>query len=524
VATVATAGSSVAGSKLPRVRAVVSADLLATVVETYADRVCDMTRRLGCPPEQVAGVVERSGLALVELCARTPDQVVDVAGRWFADTRALAVRASGDAAALGVAALGVAALGVASPPGADAGPLAGDGATASLEAALATLDERRRLALLLRDSYDLPPLAVAVALGLSVADAQTVVAEARLRLLETRDAAAAPTLAGHVQVAGVGLGTLGALADGSADRLDETQDPTLTARRRHVGSCSSCAAVLDAQTRARTAMARLPVLARPEEEREPLLDHLIARGDAVLPTEAQPATAGMVDAPGRRRLGPLIGVALAIAAVLGIAVGALSAGNGSGSPAVAPPPTLPAVPATPTATPTQTATPSTSTSTSAGDFPSATASPTHSSAPTSASAPPTAASPTPSRPPSRSPTPSRRPNPSQSPSRSPTRSSPPATAPATTAPPPTSPAATGARLLLAPDHGATGSLFAVQGSGFTPGATVAITYAGSPAPSAVADGTGSFATSVAATGALGPNAVTASDGTNTASSFFTQDS
>lgn len=518
MATVATAGSSAAGSKLPLVRAVVSADLLATVAETYADRVCDMTRRLGCPPEQVAGVVERSGFALVELCARTPDQVVDVAGRWFADTRALAVRARGDAAALGVA-----APGVASPPGADAGPLAGDGATASIEAALATLDERRRLALLLRDSYDLPPLAVAVALGLSVADAQTVVAEARLRLLETRDAAAAPTLAGHVQVAGVGLGTLGALADGSADRLDETQDPTLTARRRHVGSCSSCAAVLDAQTRARTAMAGLPVLARPEEEREPLLDHVIARGDAVLPTEAQAATAGMVDAPGRRRLGPLIGVALAIAAVLGIAVGALSAGNGSGSPAVAPPPTVPAVPATPTATPTQTATPSTSTSTSAGDSPSATASPTPSSAPTSASASPTAAS-TPSRPPSRSPTPSRRPNPSQSPSRSPARSSPPATAPATTASPPTSPAATGARLLLAPDHGATGSLFAVQGSGFTPGATVAITYAGSPAPSAVADGTGSFATSVAATGALGPNAVTASDGTNTASAFFTQDS
>lgn len=496
----------------------VSADLLATVVETYADRVCDMTRRLGCPPEQVVGVVERSGLALVELCAGTPDQVVDVAGRWFADTRALAVRARGDAAALGFA----------SPPGADAGPLAGDGATASLEAALATLDERRRLALLLRDSYDLPPLAVAVALGLSVADAQTVVAEARLRLLETRDAGTAPTLAGHVQVAGVGLGTLGALADGSADRLDETQDPTLTARRRHVGSCSSCAAVLDAQTRARTAMAGLPVLARPEEEREPLLDHVIARGDAVLPTEAQAATAGMVDAPGRRRLGPLIGVALAIAAVLGIAVGALSAGKGSGSPAVAPPPTVPAVPATPTATPTQTATPSDSTSTSAGDFPSATASPTPSSAPASASAAPTAASPTPSRPPSRSPTPSRRPNPSQSPSRSPsrspTRSSPPAAAPATTAPPPTSPAATGARLMLAPDHGATGSVFAVQGSGFTPGATVAITYAGSPAPSAVADGTGSFATSVAATGALGPNAVTASDGTNTASSFFTQDS
>lgn len=494
-------------------QALVSADLVVAVLEAYLDRISDAARRLGCPPGRVAEMVERSGAALVELCARNPEQVVDLAGRWFGDTRMLAARDLDPV--LPAAGSTPAVLALASGPA---------------EEALAALDERRRFALLLRDSYDLAPIPVAVALGLSTTDAATVVAEARIRLLEVLDGVPAPSLAGHRPVAGVSLGTLGALSDGSSDGLGEYDDPALPARRRHVGSCATCAAVLDAQTRARASVGGLPILALADDERATVLARLTAGGVATLPTEEEVLLAAERPEPPLTPL--LVGLALGLALILGVAVGAAtSTRNAAGGPAaVAPSPlpsdtTLPDTVATSDAaspTPSGTPTPSPTPTPTPSPTPSASAVPT-----ASASATPTASARASARPRPRR-TPPSRPLPGSAVPVLPA----PAT-PTTSASPSTTPV--GATLTLSPTSGPQGTVIAVRGSGFTPLTVVTVTYerstSGTPAQVRT-EPDGTFSATITAddtrnsTGLVQTpdHAVGANDGTHTATATFTQTS
>lgn len=497
------------------VPALVSADFVAAVLEAYTDRVADAAHRLGCPPQDVAAVVERSGVALIEMCARSPGQVVDLAGRWLADTRAMVL----------------AAPTVALPTGTPSPTAAG----VDVETALAELDERRRFALLLRDSYDLAPLAVAVALDSSTSDAAMVVAEARLRLLEAHDGTPAPSLAGHRVVAGVSLGTLGALSDGAAAELTEYDDPVLPARRRHVGSCAACAAVLDAQTRARVALAALAVLGLAEAERGAVLARLLERGTALLPSAERVRLAA--EKP-RRALPPLVaGLVLLLALVVGVAVGAASLGRGPAPPAAAPPATttLPSDTVTATAAPTDepSPAPSASASTSAPTIAPpttagvASASVAASAAPRQArrrfaagrrsAAPPTVPPPPPVA--AQAPT---------SPVASTAAASSAATSAAASPSSSASATAPSTAITLSPTSGPRGTTITVKGSGFQPGATVTLSYSnstGSPGTAtAGSDGTVNGSVTADDSGLVvdARHTVTATDGTRSATATFEQ--
>ena len=447
--------------------AVVSADDVVAVVDTYADRLHDAVRRLGCPPSKAADVMERSALEMIEALRRSPDTVTDLVGWWLARIADNTTRVTGQPNS-GLAATIRRGRGEAMP-----GVLHGTQGEKRLADALAQLDARPRTAILLRDAYDLSPESLAVAFRRDEPSVMRLIADGRYQLLTAYGEPPTSALdAAHTGGTPVDAGALAGLAD------DSLSSGTAGELRRHTKRCSTCHAILADQTRARRIAAALPLVPMPEGARDSLVAAISARAAAVLPSAAEALYSG---GPSRRR-GPLIPIpviigAIAVAVVLGAVVGIASA-PGGGVHTTAGLPSSGST-STPTTTP------------SAGKTsakPSASAS-------ASTTAHPTTTPPT-------TPTPSG----SQS----------------------TTPPAGSADISVEPSRGPNGRTITVTGSGWQPGVTVSVTYyTGLGQPSSQAQATpgsnGHFTVFLAAedpTLVPGNHRIYATNGNQSATAFY----
>jgi DNA-directed RNA polymerase specialized sigma24 family protein len=444
-----------------------SADGVSALVARLADRAADLVLRTGVAPERAGRLVETSAMTLVTALATDPSSVADPAGVWFATLHADAVRAR-DADPP-------------RPPPAHrrttrhhvGGAAEADPASA-VEQAFARLDERRALALLLRDSYDLPWASIGPALGVSEQDGVTVVAEARQQLLQALDGTESVQLAAHGALSGISYATLAQLAD--ADAVEQ-HDPLGVARAQHVRGCTRCAEFIAAQRAARRALAALPVRALPDVEHERIVRAVEERATSLLPSAASLQSQAEAARPPSLLLSVLL---LAGAAAVGVTIGALVAHDAHDSAVAAP--VVASSAASPSTAPPASATPSATPSTS----PSVSASP--ASSPTALAAPSRTA-PTSTR-----------------------------TSRAVVPPPTSGPAsqAVPAAITLSPTGGPAGTVITVSGVGFTPGDTVTVTYRhgliGSSSSTATVAADGTFVAQVTANDTLaGSHLVTARD-------------
>ncbi len=278
----------------------VAAEDLVTAVRVHLDRVHDLVRRLGCDADAAVEVVETSAIDLVEVVAAQPESVEDAVGWWVARARVLSRR--------------VAARAVDLPRG--GGLLSSDSDQKLLAEGLEQLPERDRIALLLRDSYDLPAVSTGAALGTDAAGAMALVARARLAFLEIVDAETSPTIPSHQD----DLAALARLGEGGP-----VAAPDATARR-HALSCSACRAVVDAQQRAHLLLTGLSVVALRATDRQAALDRAEEVSLALLPNRAELAEYEqqlyeLEQEEDPRLLSPLLaalGIVLALLAGLGL--------------------------------------------------------------------------------------------------------------------------------------------------------------------------------------------------------------
>jgi DNA-directed RNA polymerase specialized sigma24 family protein/cytoskeletal protein RodZ len=434
---------------------VLTAEDVLAAIRVHADRLHDVVRRLGCDPDTATRVVESSALDLVDAAAREPEAIGDPVGWLFARARRLSRASAGeghDDLPLG------------------GGILGGDANQLRLAEALESRPERDRAALLLRDSYDLPPSSVATALGVDVTSAMEAIGSARLAFLPALSGQPAPVLPDHVP-----LGSLARLAEGGHAAAREATT------RRHSQSCERCAAVLDAQERARRLLSGLTVVALPDADRERLLARVESRARGVLPSAPPVADEEWEEEPHHRYSRSLMALGLVLAVGIGTGIGALASGN-HGSNQVAEQQPLPLVTSAPVIRVGPTTTPGTGSSTSA------------------------------------SPrvflvTPSPTPSPTAAASASPTGST------------------TAVSFQLDPSSGPADTQITVTGNGWTPGSQVTVRFldngnhqAGSTAQ-VVTDQHGSFVTTITAhdsnNATFGPRTVTADDGTHHAEATFT---
>jgi DNA-directed RNA polymerase specialized sigma24 family protein len=444
---------------VPReVVALVSADDVVAAVRVHADRVHDLLRRSGCAAEEAIEVCESYAVALVDAIVNAPETVGDMAGWWFGKALELSRRIGETAAE--------------SPHEAPTSVLAGTEGEAQVRAALASLPESERAAVMLRDAYDLPPEAVAVALRRDVASAALLVAVGRLHLVERYDGRPVPELSGHTGRTPADLAVLGRLVDGSLP------PPRTMPLRRHLSDCQACEEVAEALAKGRRLAAGLPVIAMPDDARETMLERVADRANAVLPSVDEVLLAvDEDDNAGGPTLSPVaVVLALVLALVLGVAVAAITRPGTGGQSAAAGPPT-PAPSVQPSFSVSATATSS--------------ASPTASARPTSSA---TASS---------------------RPTASPTASA------SSAAPAP-------AAVFVSPASGPRGTTITVTGTGWTPGADIAVTYSGAISSSkttTVADSRGGFRIELTANGLVpGAYTVRAQGGGSSASASFTQTS
>ena len=440
---------------VPReVVALVSADDALAAVRVHADRVHDLLRRSGCGPEEAVEVTESYAFALLDALVNAPETIGDMAGWWFGRALELGRRVGATAA----------------EPTEDvvSSVLSGTAGEAQVREALAALPESERAAVVLRDAYDLPPQAVAVALRRDDDAAAALVAAGRLHLVGRYDARPTPDLAGHSGRTPADLPMLSRLADGTLPHN------RAVALRRHVGSCVACEDVLDALAKGRRLCAGLPVLAMPDEAREALLDRVAARAVTVLPSVHEVLEAIEEDDDVRPRISPIIVItALVLALLLGVLIAAVtrSGGPGSGLDALTPS-------AAPTPTPSFSPSPTPSVSASA-----------------SRSASPRASS-------------------SRSASARPSNSS-------TTV-------AVNPEIAISPASGARGTIITVVGTGWAPGDDIVVRYTGpvsSSRASAIADRRGRFRVTISADGLVpGDYTVQASGSSGSTSQSFRQTS
>ncbi|MBK5306828.1 MAG: hypothetical protein JJD92_09100 [Frankiaceae bacterium] len=300
-----------------------SAEDVSAAVRVHADRVHDFVRRLGCSPPAAVEVVETSALDLVDAVVTAPHTVQDVVGWWFGRARALGSRVAGSGQEL--------------PLG--GGLLSADEDQAVLAETLEVLPERERVALLLRDSYALPAVAVAVALGTDTEAAMETVGRARLAFLQAvGDDDVLPTTGHPVQV-----GVLARIAEGGAVAASDAT------AHRHAQACAMCRSVWDGQARAHQMLAGLTVVALPEELRDSVLARVDAQARAYLPAAADLIgfdEEDLVDEPPSRWMVPLyILLGLVAAVVLGTILGLFlsRSPSGGGSATAGDPGVLPSV-------------------------------------------------------------------------------------------------------------------------------------------------------------------------------------
>lgn len=280
-----------------------SAEAFVDVVASYLDRVHDDARRLGATKGEAVEVVETSALDLLERVRFRPQEVTDVVGEWFRESRALAERVVD---------------GRTRPRAAEVAAQAPQAVLAAADddrrtrEALAEVSDADRLTLLLRDGADLPEHSVATALGVDAARVPALVAHARLSLDGVR------------AVEEEHLDELG--------RLSRHVDGTLPADQRrsvagHLGRCAICKAALPRLTDARARLRSLSVVAMPDMERDAVVGRVTSAARRHLPTAAQVANGVVVGERRGPRLG-MVAAALTGAVVLGALTG-LAAGGGS---------------------------------------------------------------------------------------------------------------------------------------------------------------------------------------------------
>jgi DNA-directed RNA polymerase specialized sigma24 family protein len=438
---------------------VLTSDELMAVVRVHADRVHDAVRRLGCGPDASVRVVQQSALELVEAAGHRSSEVTDPVGWWFTRARSLGRKATTEDDEL--------------PLG--GGVLSTDAYQVRLAEALESRPERERAALLLRDSYDLPLPTVATVLALDEEAAAELVAQARLSFLPLLTTTPAVPHSDHVAQ----LGPLGRVAEGGAVAARETS------ARRHVQGCASCAAIVDAQERARRLLSGLTVVAMPDGDREVLLARVEDRARPLLPVAEPLEDEDWDDEPSRGYSLSLMALGLVLAVGAGAGVGAL-ASRGDPITALTDQRSLPLV----TAAPVLNVRPAPSVT--------ATASPTPSPSPRVFVV-----------------TPSPTPTPTATVTVEPTATD--------TAQPTT--------LVLDPTSGPADTQITVTGEGWTPGSQILVQFhnafgngAGATAQ-AVADPQGTFTTTIAAhdnnQNFVGPHTVSADDGMHHAETTFT---
>ena len=462
-----------------RAAGTMAADELLAVVRVHLDRVADAVRRSGCDDRDTVEVVRWSALELVDEVEARPADPPQATGWWFA--RALAAAITAREAA----------------PDGSRSPADGD----PLDAALSTLPARWRVALLLRDAYDLPAAAVAAALGTDEDQALELVGRARLALPGPDADLPAPDTDRTRPGRHAGPGELTRLAEG---RPVAARDATA---RHHVLSCVSCSARLEAQSRAVQLLAGLQVAGLPDRGRAEVLADVEERARQRLPGRPRPGSRRVTttsaadevtgpisvaplpaDEPPAPLLSPLLAVlSLVLAVLAGLGIGLLLSERDSperllgadgelppGVRLVSPQPAAPVLPSPPTVPEQRPRT-------------------------TVVVVPPSPL------PPPAPPTPS--PTPTPTPSAVP-------------------------RLTLAPSTGPNGTEITVAGTGFPPGATVRLDYldaAGAPTGSsavAVTDAAGAVTATLAAQDPAaqpGPHTVVATaDGASARATFTAQ--
>ncbi len=287
--------------------AMVSADGVVAVVRAYADRVHDAVRRTGCDPQTAVELVARSAADMVTALLAQPETVGDLAGWWFAQAEALALRHCAGA--------------VEHRPA----PSIGLGHEERLLAALGRLEPADRRALRLRDAYGLPTRSLAVGLGLPAPVAVDRVAAARVRLLTAYDGRPVPDASAHRDPPPAGLAQLGALADNS---LAAAQASAL---RGHLGRCPPCEEAVDAQARAHRLVAGLPRWPLPDSERERLVTAVATAADDLGGLAGR--LFGDTEATDRPPVPPLlVAAAVALALVAGVVVGLRGPGSAPAAP------------------------------------------------------------------------------------------------------------------------------------------------------------------------------------------------
>ena len=399
-------------------------------------------------------VTESYAFALLDALVNAPETVGDMAGWWFGRALELGRRVGATAAE--------------PTEEVTASVLAGTESEAQVRAALVALPESERAAVVLRDAYDLPPQAVAVALRRDDDAAAALVAAGRLHLVGRYDSRPSPDLAAHSGRTPADLPMLSRLADGTLP------PPRAVGLMRHVSSCEACEHVLDALARGRRLCAGLPVLAMPDDAREALLDRVAARAMTVLPSVDEVLLAIEDDDDVKPAISPIVVItALVVALLLGVVIAALTRSSGPGSgldalgPSAAPAPT-----------------PSFSTS----PTPSVSASSSRSASPKSTS--------------------------TRSASARPSNSA--------------SAVAVNPAIAISPASGPRGTIITVVGSGWTPGDDVAVRYTGpvsSSRASAIADKRGRFRVTISADGLVpGDYTVQASGSSGSTSHAFRQTS
>jgi DNA-directed RNA polymerase specialized sigma24 family protein len=436
---------------MPRdVVALVSADDFVSAIRVYADRINDLLRRRGIAALEANDVIETHALALLDAVVNAPETVVDLAGWWFAR----AVETTGSARRKAAA-----------KNDETTSLLAGTESEARVRAALASLDDAQRDAVILRDAYDLPPQAVGVALRRDADAAAVLTARGRLALVEIYDERKPPDLSGHTGRMTVDVRSLSRLADDSLD------SPHAAPLRRHTANCPACEDMLETLARGRRLAAGLPIIAMDDDAREAMIERITEHAVAALPSHEAVLRAVDEDHDPGSPVSPVIAViAVILAIALGVAVGAISrAGHSLGPLATSPAPTVAPV------------TPSFSVSPS----------PRH--------------------------TKTRSPSPSQSPTVEPTISfTPPSSEPTFSTP-------TRAEIALSPTTGRSGTNIVVSGTGWTPRTRVTVSYAGKPQTGARVAADGSFTVSVIANAVLpGNRRVTATNGEQSATAIFMQ--
>ena len=446
---------------MPRdVVALVSADDFVSAVRVYADRINDLLRRNGVPALEAIEISETYALALLDALVNAPETVIDLAGWWFARAIELTSRQVGSTDAEVEEPISM---------------LAGTAGEEQVRAALATLSDSERAAVMLRDGYDLPAQAVGVALRRGTESATELAAAGRLHLVAAYDGRRSPDLAGHTGRTTVDLLALSQLADGSLE------SPRAAPLRRHIGNCSACEDVTEALAKGRRLAAGLPIIAMDDDARLSLIDRVAARAISVLPSHDE--VLRVVDEdhdPGPTVSPVLVIFVLVLALVLGVVLAALIQSD-----------TTPNTPASPPVT----IQPSVSAA-----FPTGAAiKPPHIHP---SSAPPTRILTTPAIPGAG-------------------HSSKPTKSPVTTTSPPQ--AAT-PKIDLSPTSGKSGTTFAVFGSGFPPDTTVTLSYAtGRSTSTAEVDSNGDFTGQLrAATLLPGNRRVSATDGSVVVTATFVQ--